>query len=1246
MKIKLLVITLLVSVLGWGQFVITGTGAANTYNQNFDAFRGTAVTLPVNWAINTASYNATYPVITSGAATPTVANANGNNCYAGRASGANSDYAILQKNATSGSTKFTFSAVNNTGSSVSGFVINWNTEQFNNAGRATTVDLLYRINAGAYSSTGITGTTLTTATTGANTTFTVVQTARSITISGLNVANLSTVDFQFSIANGTGSGSNAHIGIDDFNIYATPTTPQPDINLVGNGLSILTGDTTPSTSDLTDYGNVTVGNNLGATFTIENLGPALLNIDNITITGSSAFVFAPFYSIPTIVNATPSSNPLSISFNPTVQGLQTATVTIISDDPDEPNYVFTIQGNGVGIPCTPAVIATIYPSSGAIGTEVTINTSSGNLTGATATFNGISANVLSSSNSQLVVIVPAGANTGNLVISDNQPCQASALFTVITKDVSLCQGTSISDLIIYEIHDEQSGTGGTITLFNGTATTKLLSNYKIYRTSNQNDNNEIDYATLTGSIAPGALGILRVKVGTSCTPLATNGTINGGFNANDGIQLRDGTGTTVIDDVDAYVPAVGYYMKRNVAGFIPRPTFVASDWTTITLASGVCAPGLGTTPIVNGGALSPTISAQPTVSITCASTSAILNVTATEGFVGGNALAYNWFAVAPNTTTWIDLVATPLAGHTGANTASLTITNLLENYQYYCQVRENSATCYTATIAVKISTGTTTWNGSLPWTNGTPTLSKAAIINADYNTGTNGSFDACNVTVNATRTLTIASNTYVNIENGLLVNGNVLVQDNGSLVQINDTATNSGNITVEREAVVNNLDYVYWSAPVTGQSLATLFPAIPNYLKWRWDATATNANGTEGNWLAHNSTMTAGVGYIVGNTVAATFTKAFTGATHNGIYNTVQIKRGSTVGITPSDRNDNWNLLGNPYPSAISVERFLDLNPELEGFALVWKHVQPPTSTVDPFYQDFVSNYYANDYMSINSTGNNGSGVRVDIASGQGFMVAMDNGSALTTTAIFNNSMRNKSYDNSQFFRSANTTNQNRIWLDISAGSLSSRTMFGYVPNATNNFDDRYDAYTRPGNSIKIYSVLNNQAFAIQGKQLPFQDSDLVPIGVKLPTNGTYTIAISEVDGLFANARQTIYLEDKVLNTVHNLSSSIYTFTGNAGVFEDRFVIRYTASALNTKNFDEISNQVFVYSSENNININSKLENIKSYIVFNVLGQVLASEDNLDNREILIKSIQKNNQALIIKTTLQNGSVTTKKLIF
>lgn len=1030
--------------------------------------------------------------------------------------------------------------------------------------------------------------------------------------------------------------------IDDISL--TGTVPAPDINLSGNLIPILTGDTTPTTADLTDYGNVTVGNNLGATFTIENLGPAVLNIDNITITGSSAFAFAPFYTIPTSISATPSSNPLSISFNPIVPGLQTATVTIISDDPDEANYVFTIQGNGVGIPCTPAVISTIYPASGATGTEVTINASSGNLTGATATFNGISATVLSSSISQLVVIVPAGASTGNLVVSDNQPCQVSTMFTVITKDVTSCQGTSISDLIIYEVHDEQSGSGGTITLFNGTSTTKLLSNYKIFRTSNQNDGLEIDYATLTGSIAPGALGILRVKVGTSCTPLATNGTINGGFNANDGIQLRDGTGTTVIDDVDAYVPAVGYYMKRNVAGFIPRPSFIATDWTTTTLASGVCAPGLGTTPIVSGGAITPNISAQPTVSVTCASTSATLSVTAIEGFIGGNTLAYNWFAIPPNTTNWTDLVATPLAGHTGANTASLVISPLLDGYQYYCQVRENTATCYIATVAVKVSTGTTTWNGVAPWTNGTPTLTKAAIINGPYNTATNGSFDACNVTVNLAKALTISANTYVNIQNGLVVNGTVLVQNNGSLIQINNTAVNSGNITVDRNATVNALDYVYWSAPVSGQSFATQFSTTPASLKWRWDADATNANGTQGNWIAHNTTMLDGVGYIAGNTASSTFTKSFTGAPHNGIY-TPQIKRGFTLG----NRKDNWNLLGNPYPSAISVYKFLDANPDLEGAVYVWKHGQAPTSTTSPFYQNFVANYYSNDYLTANNTGNTNDPTDYKIASGQGFMTVMKDGAAITsTTAVFNNGMRDKIFANNVFYRTTNagTNSRNRIWLDLSSNTESSRCMFGYVANASNDFDDRFDALTNVGNGLKLFTTLNNDKLVIQGKALPFTDSDLVSLGLNIPTSGNYTIALSHVDGLFLNNEQTIYLEDKQLNIIHDLSRNPYTFTGTTGITTNRFLIRYTNTALSTSNFDAVANQLFVFGNQNIVKIESKISNIKSYTVFNVLGQILTSENNLNKNFIEITSLQKNNQALVVKVTLENDEVITKKIIF
>ena len=75
--------------------------------------------------------------------------------------------------------------------------------------------------------------------------------------------------------------------------------------------------------------------------------------------------------------------------------------------------------------CTPVTIATVAPTSGPEGTEVTITGSSGDLTGATATINGTAATVVSSSASQLVIKVPAGATSGDIVITDSQPCDAT-----------------------------------------------------------------------------------------------------------------------------------------------------------------------------------------------------------------------------------------------------------------------------------------------------------------------------------------------------------------------------------------------------------------------------------------------------------------------------------------------------------------------------------------------------------------------------------------------------------------------------------------------------------------------------------------------------------------------------------------------------------------------------------------------------------------------------------------------------
>ena len=53
-----------------------------------------------------------------------------------------------------------------------------------------------------------------------------------------------------------------------------------------------------------------------------------------------------------------------------------------------------------------------------------------------------------------------------------------------------------------------------------------------------------------------------------------------------------------------------------------------------------------------------------------------------------------------------------------------------------------------------------------------------------------------------------------------------------------------------------------------------------------------------------------------------------------------------------------------------------------------------------------------------------------NIATGQGFMVMMDEGAtAATSNVTFTNSMRNSSYDNSEFFR-----NFNQLVLNIEFG--------------------------------------------------------------------------------------------------------------------------------------------------------------------------------------------------------------------
>lgn len=120
------------------------------------------------------------------------------------------------------------------------------------------------------------------------------------------------------------------------------TVLYPEIEVRGNGVAIIDGDTTPSAADWTDFGST----NLTRTFTILNSDIGGLSIGAITISGAHAGDFS-VTTLPSNTVATSSSTTFVITFNPTLAGTRSAMVSIANNDTDEGPYDFAIQGTGV-----------------------------------------------------------------------------------------------------------------------------------------------------------------------------------------------------------------------------------------------------------------------------------------------------------------------------------------------------------------------------------------------------------------------------------------------------------------------------------------------------------------------------------------------------------------------------------------------------------------------------------------------------------------------------------------------------------------------------------------------------------------------------------------------------------------------------------------------------------------------------------------------------------------------------------
>lgn len=567
----------------------------------------------------------------------------------------------------------------------------------------------------------------------------------------------------------------------------------------------------------------------------------------------------------------------------------------------------------------------------------------------------------------------------------------------------------------------------------------------------------------------------------------------------------------------------------------------------------------------------------------------------------------------------------------------------------------SNGSCESSPVSVTISPlVTNTWNGT-SWSPNIPKdethFNENIIFEGDYDANNDKDLYGCSCEVKS-GIVVIKENHTMNIINDLKVTGGSLTFLNtASLVQTNDVA-NTGNITYNRTTPkIRPTDYVYWSSPVI-QTIGSF--STTGSLKYYYDL----------GWKAPSDldVMAKGLGYIIRGQVdtETTYDASFVGVPHNG-----------PAPIT-ANTPDKYYLVGNPYPSAIDAVKFLDQNADgLDGNVYLWTH----NTEIAKNAQGTHLVYTSDDYANYNYTGSTGTGTSKacisctdpqkaikpngKIAAGQAFFVKTK--AATTTTIQFNNDMRLESKDkidnsdqNSQFFRTTNTNTtksktavveKHRLWLNLTndQGAFK-QTLIGYVTGATNDLDARYDGPNFNGNSfINFYSINQNKNYTIQGRALPFDQNDEVALGFKSTMKGSFTIAIDEVDGLLAN--QAVFIEDKLKGTTFNLKTGNYTFDTEVGTFNERFVIRYINRTLATDDFTIASNKVLVSVKNKQIKVNAG-ETIDKVVVYDLLGRQIYTKTAVNSNELVFSNIVSAQQTLLVKVVLQNGSSSTKKIVY
>lgn len=418
------------------------------------------------------------------------------------------------------------------------------------------------------------------------------------------------------------------------------------------------------------------------------------------------------------------------------------------------------------------------------------------------------------------------------------------------------------------------------------------------------------------------------------------------------------------------------------------------------------------------------------------------------------------------------------------------------------------------------------------------------------------------------------------------------------------------------------------SAPVTGQNFGSFRATNSNILS---GTIAGNTSFLFGpfspstvsyvNYSSSDDTsiLSAGQGYRSGSTNNSTYT--FDGIVETSNVNVPIVAGGAS----------NWNLIGNPYPSYLKVQDFLN---NLSNSGLI------DENAVGIYGYDGSATDGWTIYNLATTT------VNTLIAPGQGFFVDAETSGNISFTP----SMRSKGTAD-DFILGRNSNALTYLKINGQANNKSYHTDFYFNANASLGLDPGYDAsiWNNTPPNFSIYSQLvqenNGIAMALQAFNSEDLSSIVIPLGVNTNEGESFTFSILETtlpDDI------NIYLEDRLNNTNALLNNSDYTFTPtNAVSGIGRFYLHITSSqVLNTLEQTLNTLRIYANKSQQSVVINGLLNTDTTFKLYDINGRVVNSK-SLD----ITKNIQSIDVSIlskgiyIVELTSNSNEKRTEKLI-